>query len=175
MLNEKKLREITVTAALAALYFALCFAFAGISYGPVQFRIAEVLLILAAYNKKYCAGIIIGTFIANQYMYGWIDMLAGTFATVLVCAAIILAREGLMKKAAAVVAASLFNGVIIGLMLSYIFGEPGALWFIMATVALGQLAVVLAGALMFSGAEKTNPGFIESVRRMNIKRGEKSG
>jgi uncharacterized membrane protein len=169
-MRNQHIRELTVMAVIAGLYVALCYVFAFMSYGPVQFRIAEMLLVLVIYNKKYAAGVIIGTFIANQLMYGWIDMIIGTLATVLVCLAIILVKDMLLKKINAVLAASVFNGVIIGLMLRYIFDEPAALWFIMVTVALGQLAVVLAGVLIFTGIEKTNPRFIDIIKLMHNKR-----
>jgi len=168
-MKNHQVRDLTAMALIAALYVALCYAFAFMSYGPIQFRIAEMLLVLVIYNKKYAAGVVAGTFIANQLIYGWIDMLVGTFATVLVCLAIILVKDLTLKKINTVLAASLFNGLIIGLMLRYIFDEPHALWFIMATVALGQFVVVLAGVLIFSGVEKTNPKFIEIIRRGDLR------
>jgi uncharacterized membrane protein len=136
------------------------------SYGPVQFRIAEILIILVFYNKKYCIPVIIGTFIANQLMYGPIDMIFGTLATVFVCAVIILAKTKIIIAPAA----ALINGVVIGLMLYFIFEEPAALWFIMATVAAGEFAVVLAGVIAFAGLEKKNPGFIKIIKEMDNKK-----
>ena len=157
-------------AVIAGLYVALCYAFAFMSYSPIlQFRIAEILLVLAIYNKKYAVPVIIGTFIANQLMFGLIDMIIGTSATCLVLLSVILAKNTLAKKIVLVPAASIINGVIIGLMLYYLvdydFGAP--LWLIMANVAFGQFVVVLAGVLIFTGIEKTNPKFINIIKNIN--------
>ena len=175
MKRNQKVRELTAMAVLAALYVALCYLFASVSYGPIQFRIAEILLILAIYNKKYCIPVILGTFIANGLMFGWVDMLVGTFATVLALAVIILAKNDAVKKIIAAPAAAAINGAVIGLMLFYLIPEDfGALWFIMLTVAVGEFAVVLAGVLAFAGLEKMNPKVINIIKNIGIEnRGEK--
>ena len=147
-------------AVIAALYVALCYIFASVSYGPVQFRIAEILLVLTFYNKKYSIPVILGTFLANMLMYGLYDMILGTLATALVCLIIIVCKN----KIVIAPAAAIINGVIIGLMLKFIFDEPGALWFIMATVAIGEFAVVLAGVLAFAGIEKSNKKFVNLLK-----------
>ena len=160
---EKKryaqLRQLARTGVTAALYVALCYVFAPISYGPIQFRIAEILVVLPFYDRKYCAPLILGTFAANIFMYGPADMIFGTLATALVCLVIILAKN----KVVIAPAAAAINGVIIGLMLFFVFGEPGPLWFIAATVAIGEFAVVLVGVLVFSGLEKNRKfiGFLK--------------
>jgi len=158
---SKNISLICKMGVIAALYVALCYVSAPLSYGPIQFRIAEVLLVLPFYNKKYCIPVIIGTFIANQLMYGLIDMIIGTFATVLVCLVIILAKN----KLVIIPAATVINGVIIGLMLYYFIPEDlGALWFIMTTVAIGEFTVVLIGVLAFTGIEKVNKKFIDMLK-----------
>jgi len=159
-MSKQKVALISKMGVIAALYVALCYVFSFASYGPVQFRIAEVLLLLVFYNKKYAIPVIIGTFIANSLMYGIYDMVIGTFATVLVCLVIVLAKnKWIIAPAAAVI-----NGVVIGLMLYYIFKEPAALWFIMITVAFGEFVVVLAGTMLFAGIEKTNKKVIDLLK-----------
>ena len=162
-MNKQYIAQITKMGIIAALYVALCYIFAFMSYGPVlQFRIAEILLVLAFYNKKYCIPVIIGTFIANQLMYGVIDMIIGTFATILVCLVIISVKNKIIIAPAA----AIINGIIIGLMLYFIFEESYALWFIMANVAAGEFVVVLAGVLAFTGIEKINPKFINLIKNL---------
>lgn len=146
--------------ATAALYVALCFVFAPLSYGPIQFRIAEVLLLLPYYDKKYCYPLILGTFAANIFMYGLPDMIFGTLATAIVCLAVISSKN----KAAIAPAAAIVNGAAIGLMLYFIFEEPGSFWVMALTVAIGEFAVVLAGVLIFSGLEKSNRKFIDFIK-----------
>ena len=133
------------------------------SYGLIQFRIAEILLILVIYNKKYCIPVILGTFIANM-LNGVYDMLFGTLATVLLLLIIILVNNKNINKIIIAPVAAIINGVIIGLMLFYIFESPSALWICMASVAIGEFAVILIGALVFHTIEKTNKKFIDLLK-----------
>jgi len=50
---------------IAALYAVLTIALAPLSYGPLQFRIAEFLKVFVLYNPLLSIGIGIGTFFAN--------------------------------------------------------------------------------------------------------------
>jgi len=176
-MKKLQVRELTTMAVIAALYVALCQVFAFISYGPFQSRVAEILLILMIYNKKYCAAIVLGTFIANMFSpLGPIDMLLGTTATVLVCAAIILVKNNFINKILIAPAAAVSNGVIVGLMLYYFDPDIAglSLWYLMTTVAVGEFLIVLAGVLAFAGIEKVNPRFIDIIKSMQNKTEEKN-
>ena len=162
-MKNQQIKELTKMAVIAALYVALCYAFAFMSYGLIQFRIAEILLILVIYNKKYCIPVILGTFIANA-LTGIYDMVLGTLATVLVLLIIILIKNEFIKKIIIAPAAAIINGIVIGLMLHYIFDVPYALWFCMFSVAVGEFAVVVTGVLIFTGIEKMNPKFINILK-----------
>ena len=159
-----QVKSIAKMGITAALYVVLCYAFAFMSYGLIQFRIAEILIILTFYNKKYCIPVILGTFIANM-LSGVYDMILGTLATVLVLLVIIFIKNMKVKKIIAAPVAAIINGVIIGLMLHYIFEVPDVtLWGCMASVAIGEFAVILVGVLIFTGIEKTNKRFIKILR-----------
>ncbi|MCL1858278.1 MAG: QueT transporter family protein [Oscillospiraceae bacterium] len=162
-MKNAQVRELTKMAITAALYVVLCYAFAFMSYGLIQFRIAEILLILVLYNKKYCIPVILGTFIANM-LNGAYDMIFGTLATVFVLLIIILIQNKTVNKIIIAPAAAIINGIIIGLMLFYIFKVPYALWFCMISVAAGEFAVVLIGVLVFHAVEKNNKRFIDLLR-----------
>jgi len=58
-------RNIVLIAVIAALYAVLTVALAPLSYGPLQFRIAEFLKVFVLYNPWLSFGIGIGTFFAN--------------------------------------------------------------------------------------------------------------
>ena len=58
-------RNIVLIAVIAALYAVLTVALAPLSYGPLQFRIAEFLKVFVLYNPWLSIGIGIGTFFAN--------------------------------------------------------------------------------------------------------------
>ena len=58
-------RNIVRISVIAALYAVLTVALAPISYGPLQFRVAEFLKVFVLYNPWLSIGIGIGTFFAN--------------------------------------------------------------------------------------------------------------
>lgn len=47
-------RDLLLNAAAAAVYAALTLALAPLSYGPVQIRFSECMVLLAFYNKNGC-------------------------------------------------------------------------------------------------------------------------
>src|SRR5215469_15707621 len=120
---NKYVKEITVLGVLTALYVALCVASWPLAYGPFQFRVAEVLIVLPFYNKKYSIAVILGTFIANLIgPFGIVDAVVGSAASALVCLVIILAKNKLVIAPAA----AIINGLVIGAMIYILdaIGDP---------------------------------------------------
>lgn len=78
-----KINTIVKLAIVSAIYIALTIAFGSISYGPIQFRIAEMLVLLCFYKKEYCYSLVIGCLLANLFSFelGWYDVLFGTLHT----------------------------------------------------------------------------------------------
>lgn len=147
--SKKQVDFIVRTAIVAALYAVLTMAMAPISYGMIQFRLSEVMTLLAFINPVYIAGLTLGTLIANiASQLGMADMVFGTLATFL--------SVFFMSKCKNIWIASLWpsviNGLIIGAMLYVLgfvpegFGLPAAIGF----VAIGEFAVVtLIGVPVF--------------------------
>jgi len=156
--NMLDTKRITKLAAVAALYVVLTIAIHPFSYGPIQFRISEFLVLLAFYRRDYSIALIIGCAIANFFspmlLY---DVLFGTTATAL--AVFFVARSKNIYIAS--LYPVLFNGIIIGLELNYVLQLP--LIESMIYVALGELAVVsVIGVILFKTLEK-NKGFLELI------------
>jgi len=168
---NKSVREISILGVLTALYVALCVASWPLAYTPLQFRIAEILIVLPFYNKKYSVAIILGTFIANLIgPYGIVDAVVGSFASALVCLVIILVR----RKIIIAPAAAIINGIIIGAMINILMGisEPTEILAVMGSVAFFVFIVVLIGVLAFAAIERKNPNFINMLKAMDFsKRG----
>ena len=59
------LKRLAVAALIAALYCAITWAVAPIAYGPIQFRLGELLKPLALKGRQYIAGLTVGLFLAN--------------------------------------------------------------------------------------------------------------
>ena len=81
MNNKFSAKSLAKIAVIAALYATCTFIFAPISYGAIQFRIAECLCVLAFFYGEGVIGLTIGCFIANIFGNGPLDIIFGTFAT----------------------------------------------------------------------------------------------
>lgn len=65
-MKENKVLFLTRAALIAAVYVVLCMAFAPISYGEVQVRVAEALVILPYFTPAAIPGLFIGCFLSNM-------------------------------------------------------------------------------------------------------------
>lgn len=74
-MKNKTVRDLTHIAIVAALYVVLTIVppFNLISYGPYQFRIAEMFNLLGFYNRKYIIAVTLGCVIANFFSFNMID------------------------------------------------------------------------------------------------------
>ena len=75
-------QNLTRQAIVAALYAVLTWAIPALSYGPIQFRLSEVMTLLAFFNPQYVVGLTVGCALSNIISsLGMIDIVVGTFAT----------------------------------------------------------------------------------------------
>lgn len=142
------IKNITLLSLIAALYVALSLILAPISFGIVQFRLAEVLVLLCFYKKEFSISLVIGCFITNLFSPFGLDILFGSLHTLV--SVIFIANS---KK---LFIASLWPSVfsfIVGFEL-YLYGEP----LIISTlgVLVGEFVVVtVLGVLLFSSLNKS--------------------
>ncbi|WP_027967996.1 QueT transporter family protein [Streptococcus equinus] len=152
------IRDFTQVALVAAIYVVLTVTppLNAISYGAYQFRVSEMLVFLAFYNRKYIAGITLGCMIANLYSFGLIDVVVGGSQTFvfLTLGVILFDRykdqylfNGLFNKAffyfSLLFAASMFT---IAAELYVVSNAPFLMtWF---TSAVGEFASLLIGSLV---------------------------
>lgn len=142
---DKTIKKIIFTGIIAALYAALTLMLAPISYGPIQFRISEILILLAYFNPIYIGGLTLGCFVANLLgPNGLFDVVFGTLATFISVYAIYISSKIKMQDKYKLFIASIwptvFNGIIIGLMLSYVLNIPFLITIV--EVAIGEFVVV---------------------------------
>lgn len=132
-------RPITVNALLAALYIVITIITTPFSYGGVQFRIAEALLIFIFFRKQYVIGIAIGCFIANIIgPMGWVDAVFGTLATLLSSIALMFSPYLLLALLAPVI----MNGFIVGAELYFVLQLD--FWINVGLVMIGEFVVLIA-------------------------------
>jgi uncharacterized membrane protein len=143
-------RKLVLAAIVGAVYAALTMALAPISYGPIQFRISEVLCILPFFFPFSVWGLFVGCILANLISaYGILDIVFGSLATLLagLCTMAIgkMGRERIINKVLACLPPVIFNGLIVGAVLAYTY-TPDAFWAGLALnggeVALGELVVL---------------------------------
>ncbi len=159
MTEKSKLDFIIKTAAVAALYAVLTFAFSFISYGVTQFRVSELLTLLAFKDRRFIPGLVLGCFLANLLStVGWVDMVFGTLATLI--AAYLMSRTKSLFIATLWPAIS--NGLIIGFMLYFIAGLP--LVYAIFGVALGEFVVVtIAGYPLYRYLLNREDGLLKHI------------
>ena len=124
---------IARTAIICALYTALTFAFAPISYGPIQVRVSEALTILPLFCIESIPALALGCLLSNIPMGIW-DMVIGTFATLLSA----IATRFSKKFYFGIIPPVVINALLIPLIFLTMPGVSGAYWFNALTVGLGQ-------------------------------------
>lgn len=142
-----KTSNLVRLALVAAVYAALTLALPGLSFGAVQLRFSEILVLLCFYRRDYCVSLILGCFIANCFSpMALMDMLFGTIATAIAVIPMFYIRNLWAASLLPVVS----NGIIIAFELFLCYGNEPPIWFNMLTVGAGELAVVtVAGCLLF--------------------------
>ena len=118
-----KTNEISLATVFSSLYAVLIIVLAPISYGPVQLRVADCLIPLAAlFGWPAIAGVTVGCFFGNAYFWmGPQDVILGTIANLVAATIIFMLRK---RPFFACVVGSLPIGVIVGSYLWMFFPPP---------------------------------------------------
>lgn len=133
-LSAKSLARIGI---LAALYAVLTVALAPLSYGSVQIRLSEVMMLLCFFGSEYCAAMTLGCAVSNMFSsFALLDVPFGTLATLLSAIMIYRAKHFALSSLYPV----LFNGLIVGGVVAYSFGLPYPATAL--SVAAGEFAAV---------------------------------
>ncbi len=163
--SKSKTRELTLAAAIAALYVCLTYLsmVMGLSSGVIQLRFSEALCILPIYTPAAIPGLFIGCLTANLLTGGAAtDVVFGSIATLIGAVGTRLIGE--RHKLLAMLPPILSNTVIIPFVLRYAYGAEDALVFMFVTVGIGEilscgvLGILLdksiGRALSFRGTER---------------------
>ena len=163
---KKNVKNLVIFASVAAIYVVLTLMLGSLSFGPIQFRIAEALVLLCFFDKKYFMPLTIACLISNLMSpFGLYDVIFGTLATVLSLLCI--------SKSKNIVIASLFpvlfNGVIVSIEILLMNGvfELEVFLFNFLTIAIGEfVCVTIFGVLLFSLLKK-NKEFMKLLTEDN--------
>ena len=144
MTNKSK--KLAFVGLVAASYAVITIVFGVISYGPIQFRISEILMFLPLFGKEYILSLTIGCFLANVIgPYGVPDIILGTLATFISVYLVYLTGKYMKGKKGCLIIASwwptIVNAIIVGgVMLHGLFKLPLILSILQ--VGFGQFVVI---------------------------------
>lgn len=137
---KSKALFITQAAVIAAIYTLLtCFAGAiGLANGSIQLRFSEILTVLPIFTPAAIPGLFIGCVLSN-ILTGCVfwDIIFGSLATLLGAIGTYLLR----KKSCylAPLPPIIANTLIVPFVLSYAYGVPDGIPFLMLTVGAGEI------------------------------------
>lgn len=80
---KKSVFFVTRAALIAAVYFALATVLQPVSFGPIQFRLSEALVLLPVFLPESVIGLTIGCFLSNFFYSTMYDVIFGTVATLI--------------------------------------------------------------------------------------------
>lgn len=157
-MNNFRIKDMVIQAMIASIYFVLVKIFEPISFGNVgliQFRIAEVMMIFALFNRKNVFGLTIGCLLSNLFASAPnpFDIIFGTFATTLAAVLMYQTRKNLVIS---FLWPAITNGIIVGFVLTYAY-VAGPLYLSIPAVAIGEIGVLgLLGVPLYIAINK-NP------------------
>ena len=162
--QDKRTKMMTEAALIAAVYVALVLLFKPISFGAIQFRIAEALCILPFFSLSAVPGIALGCLLGNFFSGAAMpDVVFGTFATLIAAIGSYQLRN--VSKWLVCVPPILANAIIIPFVLQYAYGVTDAYYFLFATVGAGEiLAVGVLGNILLLALESRK----DSIFQQNV-------
>lgn len=162
MKKQTSVRTLCACAVAGALYAVITILTAPFSYGLVQFRLSEAMVVLCCFEPILGVGITLGCFLANLFStVTALDVVIGTLATALAC----LWTSRCKRPWTAVLPNVLVNAGLVGGMLAVVlFPENPMVGFLTCAlqVGFGELAVmVILGLPLYFFARRT--GFVEKL------------
>ena len=155
MKQHDTILKITQGAMIAALYVVLTWIAnaLGLANGAIQVRFSEALCILPIFTPAAIPGLFVGCLLANilngcviwDIIFGSIATLIGAFGTYF------LRKTKFVFTLPPVIA----NAVIVPFVLRYAYGVGDAHWYLVATVAAGEIiSVCILGLILKLGLWK---------------------
>lgn len=148
---NNKLSNIIYMALIAAMYAVLTIMFAPISYGILQFRIADVLQSTVLKDQKYIFGLGLGVFIANMFsnVGGPLDYYFMPLVEILAGISAYYIYKNTKKKFSDFIAMGIFSFIIscgVGIVLYYVLGIPFYIGF--SIVFVSQIIINFCGVII---------------------------
>jgi Predicted membrane protein len=150
-------KDIVTIAIIAVAYVVLTMAVPAIGYGPIQFRVSELLNFMVIPKRKYAIGVVIGVVIANFFSPYFLDVIFGTAHTIicfLICAIAFKAISNKIAQYGVVVCVFSVMMFIIGYEIALVENDLSLFWELYGTLFLSELIVLGIGAPIMYQVEK---------------------
>ena len=162
-MNKITTKTIVSNAMVAAIYVVLTLVTYPISFLGIQFRFAEILVLLCFFRKDYSIGLILGTAIANLTSpIGVVDVGFGTLATLIACLGIMFCKQ----LAIACLFPVISNAFVVGFELWKFLGEP--FWISVGLVAIGEFTVMVVAYILYMVLKRRKTFFEIIGAKQNI-------
>jgi uncharacterized membrane protein len=161
-MNKFTVKQIAIGGIIAAVYVAMTLI-NPLSFGPIQFRFSEILVLFCFYNPIFCVPMIVGCFLANLIGSPFpMDILFGTLGTALAVFPMSKIKNIWLSSLLPVVT----NAVCVGVLLTFFVPDiEDGLLLNMGFVGLGQLVVVtIIGVPLFRFVLEKNKSFIQMIK-----------
>ena len=137
-MKNKNLLFMTQAAMIAAIYVALTYLFAPISFSEIQIRIAEALTILPVFTPAAVPGLFIGCLIGNTVSGALLpDIICGSLATLI--GAFFTWKLRNAHPFLAPVPPIVANTLVVPFVLKYAYLVDLPIPFMMLTVCIGEV------------------------------------
>lgn len=153
-MKNNKVKRLTVSAMVAAIYFAFAFVEQGFASGAIQCRLSEALCLLPLFFPEAIIGVTVGCLLFNITTGIVWDMIFGTLTTLI--SAIITYYIGRFVKndwariLLGGIPPVLLNALVIPLILIFGYELTDQYWYLALTVGVGQfIAVYIAGTILY--------------------------
>lgn len=146
-----KWKLLVLAGVVAAAQIAMSMLFAPLSYGPVQFRVGDILCVTALFGWPFVIAQTVACVIINMLgPLGLVDVVFGSIATFVSLAAIYLISRRTpkiwLKFTTYAVIYPVVNSLILAAYISAIFEMP--YWFTVGTIAIGIVGTSLTGVVL---------------------------
>ncbi|NLN14728.1 MAG: QueT transporter family protein [Tissierellia bacterium] len=155
-------RYLTKASIIAAIYLVLVLVqmiplpIASLTFGPVQLRLAEGLVLLPLVEAAAVPGVFVGCLLSNTILatysgFGLVDIVGGSLVTLV--AAILTSK--MKSKFTAILPPVILNGLVVSSWVSYFTKVPYLI--VVLGIAAGELAsVAIFGNLILYVYEKAS-------------------
>jgi len=136
----KTSRRIVRAGVIAAVYVGLTYALAPISFGQLQFRVAEALTVLPILYPEAVPALFVGCLLANIIgPYGILDIVLGSLTTLLAAVLTRMSRKSVIAYFWPIA----LNALIVSAYLSLLAETKASYWVFVLSIGVSEAGAVL--------------------------------